>query len=87
MEDKGAIGGSKYIGYVIAILSSLIYVAITDEFSADIASMLGSVIGALIIPAILSGIIILFKKNISYEKALGISTPILQALSYFGQTL
>ena len=78
---------SKYIGYVVAVLSSFIYVVITGEFSADLASLFGSVVGALIIPVIISGIIILFKKNLSYGKVLGLSTPILQALAYFGQTL
>lgn len=70
-------------GYVLAIIIAVIYAFISQE-NFDFYAFLGSVIGALLINTILSGIISVFWKFKNFGKVIGITSLIVCLMAFFG---
>ena len=70
-------------GYILAIVIAIIYAFISQE-NFDFYAFLGSVIGALLINTILSGIISVFWKFKNFGKVIGITSLIVCSMAFFG---
>ena len=70
-------------GYILAIVIAVIYAFISQE-NFDFYVFLGSVIGALLINTILSGIISVFWKFKNFGKVIGITSLIVCLMAFFG---
>ena len=75
-------------GYIIGIVSALIYTLLHNNFNTNyllnsLPQILGAFIGALSVPAIISGIIFIFAKK-DFGKIFGITCIIVHIFSAFG---
>lgn len=70
-------------GYILAIIIAIIYAFISEE-NFDFYTFLGSIIGALLINTILSGIISVFWKFKNFGKVIGITSLIVCLMAFFG---
>ncbi|AUS06896.1 hypothetical protein [Pseudotamlana carrageenivorans] len=74
-------------GYILGLISAIIYVIIIYGFSTNrLSDFLASLLGALLIPAIVAGLISLFSKN-NFGKIFAITCVIIHVISGLGNSL
>lgn len=74
------------IGFLLGILSAITYTLIHSGLNLYLPALLGSIVGAILIPLIISGLIFLFKrKNFGY--VFGITSIITHVVSSLGTFL
>jgi|694.fasta_scaffold152139_3 hypothetical protein len=71
-------------GYVIGFLAISIYTLLDDNVEG-LVSFFATLIGVLLIPLILSGLIFLFDRSINFGKIFGITSIIIVTISFIGQ--
>jgi membrane-bound metal-dependent hydrolase YbcI (DUF457 family) len=78
---------SNKLGYILGLSSAIIYTIVIYGFDLNyILDFVASLLGALLFPAIIAGLISIFSKGKNFGKVFGITCIILHLLAGFGNS-
>jgi hypothetical protein len=75
------------LGYILGLLSTIIYTITTNGINfSHLLSFIAAILGALLIPATIAGLISLFAKGKNYGKVFGITCIVVHIMAYLGNS-
>lgn len=71
--------------YIIGLISGIIYTIIENKSQFEFFDFLGKLVGAMLIPVIISFLISIFSKNYEFGKNFGIISIVIHVMGILGQ--